>query len=87
MKTKTIEEKKLIAKRLQNPYATASLGFKLEDLDEGKRLVKGMLSAFGNVDSDGDMLMRGAFAKSIQERGPMSNTNRRIIVYEHTFGN
>ena len=78
MKTKTIEQKKLIAKRLENPYATANAAFKLEDLDEGKRLVKGMLSTFGVIDSDGDILMRGAFSKSIMERGPKSSSNRRI---------
>lgn len=51
------------------------IGFKA---DKSSRTVSGYLAAFGNVDSDGDMLVRGCFAKSIQERGPESTTARKI---------
>lgn len=43
----------------------------VSDIDSQKRKVCGYLSAFGNVDRDGDMMMRGAFAKTIQERKEM----------------
>ena len=33
------------------------------------RTITGYFSRFGNIDSDGDMLMPGAFSKSIKERG------------------
>ncbi len=33
-------------------------------------VVTGYLSAFGNIDSDGDMIMQGAFLKTISEWGP-----------------
>lgn len=42
------------------------------------------LAAFGNVDNDRDLLVKGCFAKSIQERGPDSTTARKIaFLYAH----
>jgi hypothetical protein len=55
-----------------------NLSFKVEDLDSNTRTVKVALSKFGNVDSDGDILASGAFKKSIMERGPKSESNRKI---------
>lgn len=40
----------------------------IKDVDVKSRIVTGYLSAFGNVDSDNDIIERGAFAKSINER-------------------
>lgn len=48
-------------------YKTAPVG-ELMDTDD-KRYVKGYGSVFGNIDSDGDMLMPGAYAKTIKENG------------------
>jgi len=50
----------------------------LKDVDAEKGMVKGVLSKFGVIDSDGDMLMPGAYKKSIQERGPQSTSTRKI---------
>lgn len=50
----------------------------IKGIDLNKNTVEGYLSAWDVVDSDGDMLMRGAFQKSIQERGPKSTSNRKI---------
>ena len=36
--------------------------FSVKDMDAQTRRVKIMLSAFGNIDSDGDVIARGAFA-------------------------
>jgi HK97 family phage prohead protease len=48
------------------------------------RTVSGYLSVFNVVDSDGDMIVKGAFAKSITERGPDSSTNRKIaFLWQH----
>lgn len=41
----------------------------ITDVDLKSRTVTGYFSRFGNVDSDGDMLVEGAFSKSIKERG------------------
>jgi uncharacterized protein len=42
----------------------------LKDVNTEKGIVEGYFSAFGNVDSDNEMVQKGAFKKSIQERGP-----------------
>lgn len=40
----------------------------LKDLDMKGRRVSGYLSSFDNLDSDGDVIVKGAYAKSIKER-------------------
>ena len=44
----------------------------IQDVDLKSRTVTGYFSRFGNVDSDGDMLMPGAFTKTFNERGAKS---------------
>jgi HK97 family phage prohead protease len=44
-------------------------GFKDADTKQG--IVTGYFSIFGNRDLDNDVIERGAFAKTIQERGPL----------------
>lgn len=39
----------------------------LKDVDTSKRIVSGYFAAFGNVDSDGDVMTKGAFTKTITE--------------------
>lgn len=39
------------------------------DIDAGKRQVVVYFSKFGNIDSDGDMMLPSAYTKTIQERG------------------
>lgn len=41
----------------------------ISDVDMKSRTVTGYFSRFGNIDHDGDMMMPGAFTKSISERG------------------
>lgn len=50
----------------------------LKDFDENSRKVAVYLSAFDQLDSDNDIIRRGAFTKSIKERGPGSTSNRQI---------
>lgn len=49
-------------------YKAARLEFK--DVDSKKMTVTGYFSKFGNVDSDGDIMMPGAFKRSIADWGP-----------------
>lgn len=44
--------------------------FSIKDVDKLKGIVVGYLSAFGNLDSDNDIIESGAFAKTIAEWGP-----------------
>lgn len=52
------------------------IGFKNADTKEG--IVSGYFAMFGNKDLDGDIIERGAFAKTIQERGPQG---KQLIKY------
>ena len=40
----------------------------IEDIDMKNKIVTGYLSSFGNKDYDDDIIMRGAYKKSITER-------------------
>jgi len=63
-------------------YETKS-GYEIKDMDGDKREVAVYLAKFGNVDSDNDVIQKGAFKKSIQERGPMAASNRKIAFLRH----
>ena len=47
----------------------------VKDVDDTKGIIKAYYSAYGNEDSDGDVIMMGAATKSVNERG-VSGTNR-----------
>jgi len=49
-------------------YEYKSIEGELKDLDLKKRVVTGYLSAFDNKDYTGDIIVKGAFTKSIKER-------------------
>jgi len=42
-------------------YNTKSVSIKLEDVDVSKGIIKVIPSIFGNIDSDNEMIPRGAF--------------------------
>lgn len=44
------------------------------------RTISGYAAIFGNIDKANDMLIKGCFAKSIQDRGPESSANDKIIM-------
>lgn len=74
-----------------NSYESKSISLKIEDVDEGSRKVVGYLSAFDKLDSDNDIIRRGAFTKSLKERGVDSESNRKIAHlrnhdWEHQIG-
>jgi HK97 family phage prohead protease len=74
-----------------NLFQTKNIELSVKDVDTAGRRVKMALSRFNNVDSDGDIILRGAFAKSIQERGADSTSNRKIKFlryhdFEHQIG-
>ena len=51
-------------------YNYKSFEANVKDVDSKKGEVSGYFSAFGMVDSDGDIMMPGAFKRSIQDWGP-----------------
>jgi HK97 family phage prohead protease len=62
-------------------YKRDRLEFK--DIDSKKMTVTGYFSKFGNVDSDGDVIVPGAFTKSIKENGPQGK-NRIWHLFNHS---
>lgn len=50
----------------------------ISDIDDEQGIVKGLGSVFGNVDSDGDVIEKGAYSKTIQE-----NKGRIKYLYQH----
>lgn len=62
-----------------------SQGFKDVDVKQG--IVTGYFAHFGSKDSDGDIIVEGAFAKSIRENGPKSNNPRIKHLLDHNKKN
>ena len=57
-------------------YKSNSL--ELKDVDEKSGIIQGYASVFGNVDSDGDVIVKGAYSKTIAE-----NNDRVAFLYQH----
>jgi HK97 family phage prohead protease len=53
-------------------YGYKTFELQVKDLDQKLGIVTGYFSAFDKVDSDRDIIRKGAFVKSIQENGPES---------------
>lgn len=54
---------------IKNVFSSDFDGSMIKDVDMKSRTVTGYFSRFGNIDHDGDMLMPGAFSKTVKERG------------------
>ena len=65
-------------------FKRPNLEVSVNDVDTSSRRVKGYLASFGNVDSHRDIIQKGAFTKSLNERGVYSSSNRKIAhLYQH----
>ena len=59
------------------------IGCAVKDVDTVTGRITGYFSKFGNKDSDGDIIMPGAFRKTIRENGPKSAKPRILHLYMH----
>lgn len=66
-------------------YKNISSVSMITDVDPAKKTVTGYASKFGNKDLDDDIIMPGAFAKSISESGPQGN-NSILFLWQHNPG-
>jgi HK97 family phage prohead protease len=57
-------------------YKYSNFDLRIKDVDEIKGIVSGYFAAFNVKDSAGDVIKKGAFQKSIMERGPNSSAPR-----------
>lgn len=57
-----------------------SFEVKAENVSEESRTISGYGAVFGNIDKVDDLLVKGCFAKSINERGPQSEAHDKILL-------
>ena len=62
---------------------TATAGVSFKDADAKKGIITGYFANFDNIDSDGDIIRKGAFKKSILEWGPQSTSPRIKHLLNH----
>lgn len=55
----------------------------IKDADTKSGIVTGYFASFGNKDSDGDVIIKGAFAKTIKDNGPDSTQPRIKHLLDH----
>lgn len=58
-------------------------GGSVKDVDSKQGIITGYFSVFGNKDSDGDIILPGAFSKTLQENGPESVKPRILYLLQH----
>lgn len=63
-----------------------STAYAVKDLDTKQGIIQAYWSAFSNVDDGGDVVMPGAFTKSISEWGPGSKQPRIKYLWQHDSG-
>lgn len=68
---------------MSNFYNKKSLDAAPIDMEDSSRTIMVYYSAFGNVDSDGDIITPGAFTKTLKENGPQGK-NRVWHLMNHS---
>lgn len=57
-------------------------------VNNDSRTISGYAAIFNNIDGSGDVLLKGCFAKSINDAGPGSKSNRKIsLLWQHDISN
>ncbi len=60
-------------------------GASIKDIDQRKGIITGYFAHFNNEDSDGDIIIPGAFAKTIRDQGPQSSRPRIKMLRNHSI--
>jgi HK97 family phage prohead protease len=68
-------------KNNMNEFITKRAGI-IKDVDVDRRMIEGYYSVFDYKDSDGDIMMKGCYTKTIKENGP-NGKNRIMHLYQH----
>jgi len=67
---------------MKNLLTYKALDAEVKDIDEQSRTVTGYFSKFDSLDADGDVIVKGAYTKTIQENG-LEGKNRIVHLYQH----
>lgn len=83
-KSKEIDEKGLNLNNgvMNLPWNTKSTNTEIKSVDVDRRIIEGYFSVFDFKDSDGDVILKGAYEKTIKENGP-AGKNRIMHLYQH----
>ena len=74
---------------MSNIYSTKGCGIgeltpmMIKDVDGRRGIITGYFAIFDSIDSDGDIIRKGAFAKTIREQGPNSAKPRIKHILNH----
>ena len=66
--------------RIGKQFKSFTIETKELNINSESRIISGYAAVFNNIDKAGDLLIKGCFSKSIQERGPESQANDKIIM-------
>jgi len=67
--------------------ANPSKEYNLKDIDTSGRVVSMYVSAFDNIDRDGDVIVKGAFVKTVKEQGPQGIGEIWHLLFHNTEKN
>lgn len=62
---------------------TKNFNVEISNVDVESRIISGYASAFNSIDADGDLIAKGAFAKTLLENGVDSLNPRIFHLYQH----
>ena len=65
-------------------YSTKNFNAEI-NVNVDSRTISGLAARFGNVDSDGDLIVKGAFTKTLMENGVDSIQPRIFHLYQHNI--
>ena len=69
--------------QLYSKKANTSLQFSVKDVDTTGRILSIYWSAFDNKDRDGDVIVKGAFTKTVKEQGPQGLAEQWFIKFHN----
>jgi hypothetical protein len=69
-------------KNMNLPYKTKNTNASIKGVDMDRRIIEGYYSIFDFKDSDGDVMLKGCYEKTLKENGP-NGKNRIMHLYQH----
>ena len=75
-----VKQKNMAEVKIKTPF---NLVASIKDADVKKGIVTGYAASFNTLDSDGDIIMPGAFTKTLQDQGPNSAQPRIKHLLNH----
>ncbi|MEJ5962808.1 HK97 family phage prohead protease [Pedobacter immunditicola] len=67
----------------QKKLLTKNFTIDISNVDVDSRIISGYASTFNTIDADGDLIVKGAFAKTLMENGVESANPRIFHLYQH----